>query len=339
MVTTTTHIKRILFCNNFYVDHLNVPTRGLLDYATETTRIILQQNSSPILMETEGKFLFSAQSRQESMSEVPESVIRGSANSKRPRSDAKVEDQGRPNTASFKSTLLNMANPKCWEGLGYGKERLRIEQGVIKYYEDSKGRTGADNQLHKGRKCGSSVLGNNSRNTSKGGHGLRKDNGSFRYNTQSNETNSKAKGSRFEVLGEDDDVTTKGNQGQVCKNTEVLADISNVKATSKVNSKKNVKAMRGGIKIQTINNNTTHKKAAVNSNSSVLDVGHMKISAKDKQKGNPAREVAVTIDMEAKDEIGVLQQLHLDVLSAMDTSNKLLEDNLTSVDKGDDENI
>ncbi|KAL5754745.1 hypothetical protein ACOSP7_022965 [Xanthoceras sorbifolium] len=63
--------------------------------------------------------------------------------------------------------------------------------------------------------------------------------------TKSNRANSKVGGSRFDVLGEVEDDTTKGSHGHSKLQTnDMLTYISNVKATGKVgiNYKKKVKA-------------------------------------------------------------------------------------------------
>ncbi|KAL5821493.1 hypothetical protein ACOSQ3_023375 [Xanthoceras sorbifolium] len=125
-----------------------------------------------------------------------------------------------------------------------------------------------------GGKGVTSEFGSNLGNLSKGGNGSRKDNDGFRYNIQSNRANSKVGGSRFDVLGEVEDDTTKGSHGH-------------------------------SIKIQSKNNSTTHKKDAVNSNIDEMDTGHIKITTKVKQKCSFAREAADTTDMKAEEDVGV----------------------------------
>ncbi|KAL5838546.1 hypothetical protein ACOSQ3_015715 [Xanthoceras sorbifolium] len=78
-------------------------------------------------METDEIFNFSAQSTEEENATTNGS--NPSSNSKRARSKTVEEERSKHATASLKSTLLNMANPKCWKGFGAAKEKLKIEQG------------------------------------------------------------------------------------------------------------------------------------------------------------------------------------------------------------------
>ncbi|KAL5865790.1 hypothetical protein ACOSQ3_003304 [Xanthoceras sorbifolium] len=47
-----------------------------------------------------------------------------SISSKRARSEVEEEVRSKPAVASFKSTLLNMANLKCGKGFGAAKEKI-----------------------------------------------------------------------------------------------------------------------------------------------------------------------------------------------------------------------
>ncbi|KAL5808656.1 hypothetical protein ACOSQ3_029347 [Xanthoceras sorbifolium] len=77
-------------------------------------------------METDEIFTFSAHSMEEEMVDEIAKYSNSSLSSKRARSESVEEERSKPVTASFKFTLLHMANPKCWKSFGAAKEKLKL---------------------------------------------------------------------------------------------------------------------------------------------------------------------------------------------------------------------
>ncbi|KAL5833388.1 hypothetical protein ACOSQ3_017062 [Xanthoceras sorbifolium] len=78
-------------------------------------------------METDEVFTFSARSVEQEMVDETAKYPISSFSSKRARSESVEQEKSKPVTPSFKSTLLNMANPKFLKGFGVAKEKLKLE--------------------------------------------------------------------------------------------------------------------------------------------------------------------------------------------------------------------
>ncbi|KAL5821286.1 hypothetical protein ACOSQ3_023168 [Xanthoceras sorbifolium] len=189
-------------------------------------------------METDEVFIFLAQPVEETMVDETAKPSNSSISSKRARSESGEEVRSKPAVVSFKSTLLNMANSKCWKEFGATKEKLR---GGRNYQGHRSGWNG--------------VGGRNVRADNKSGHGLvnvkSKDKTKAGFNGptvfKSNAAdNLEVRGG--EILKEKDmedgnsevNISQKGKSG-AAKKKGVLYEVTNVKITPS-NSKKPIKA-------------------------------------------------------------------------------------------------
>ncbi|KAL5844364.1 hypothetical protein ACOSQ4_010322 [Xanthoceras sorbifolium] len=135
--------------------------------------------------------------------------------------------RGKP-SVSFKSTLLNMANPKYWKRFDSGKERLKIAQGdilVSKGFEGPAMRNGRyDNMGDTGHlKYNTS----NIENMDKRGGGVKKDKVGFKYMRTNSNNVGKVGESRFDILND------KG-KGLDLKEKGVLSEVANLNEKSRV---------------------------------------------------------------------------------------------------------
>ncbi|KAL5773357.1 hypothetical protein ACOSQ2_013281 [Xanthoceras sorbifolium] len=153
-----------------------------------------------------------------------------------------------------------------------------------------------------------------------GGNNLKKNNGGFSYSNKNNDVAKKAWGSRFDILGDDmDDVLEiDGNQFDN-KQKAVLTNITNSKVRGKANldNKKKDKVVGEDSQLYMKSSLDTVKKTFPSSCSSGIESKIRKAKSKGKKKIDSSREEAADTMLE---DVGVLQQLHLDIQTSMEAS-------------------
>ncbi|KAL5826649.1 hypothetical protein ACOSQ3_018488 [Xanthoceras sorbifolium] len=298
-------------------------------------------------------------------------------NSKRAMSETEEEVKGKLAMLSFKSTLRNMANPKCWKGFSASKGKLMLEQGYLTLSDDPEGsemsvqfsqndreekepeiipppqpevtnkyvcpwmyvsynRGGRNSQSHwVGR---NNAVGRNFKINN--GFGYVSGSGKFgnantvgrRDNMVKNKVGSKGagysgtnvknpRGFRFDILKDmEDDVRDvprpKKGRGGAVKTKDVLYEVTNLKTTPNSSKKPNnykvtATVGEGGHKKTGESPNKGENKAMCNTSSGNepidLWLGNQTAPVEDKSQA-------------IKEEVCVLQQLHLDIVNATKTN-------------------
>ncbi|KAL5759737.1 hypothetical protein ACOSQ2_018575 [Xanthoceras sorbifolium] len=293
-------------------------------------------------------------------------------NSKRAMSETEEEVKGKLAMLSFKSTLRNMANPKCWKGFSASKGKLMLEQGYLTLSDDPEGSemkvvgtlrviglvgimllvgilksiTGLAMCLGLGNLVSGLlteevlvlILGNSGVKTSveTSGQVIPKTGNANtvgrRDNMVKNKVGSKGagysgtnvknpRGFRFDILKDmEDDVRDvprpKKGRGGAVKTKDELSEVTNLKTTPNSSKKPNnykvtTTVGEGGHKKIGESPNKGENKAMCNTSSGNepidLWLGNQTAPVEDKSQA-------------IKEEVGVLQQLHLDIVNATKTN-------------------